>query len=488
MNSRPPLREVETWLTLSAGLPPTEEILAVRRHLATVATEPAGSPVRQQLLEGLHMRTTGVIEALTPRLYNVRLPISTNTRRAVKSMQEALETLASLGLETVESPDSQLGKGPGTPSDLALWRIFEALAQHLMLANLIAAPASQGTWHSLHRTYVCARRHLAEGNKPTGTHLDLQTLYARTLICGSISPAALSAHEWAFLHRFVAQTHSPLEVTDTADADSSAFTLWASPDQDLPPTLLERRPPGEDMFAFFVNCHGIVSEVELAMHQLAANRLLPDFLPKDTSARTARVALGRLHGQLSLAKKRRFPRRRQAYRSTLCIGFDEICKLLRTGIESDVLTAWMIVNESPGGYAAMHLAGRPRKVQVGDLVALRRDGDTRWSISVIRWALSENPEHLELGLEELSPRAISGCIATPGRHSENQPLALLLPALPPFRDFEALVLLPSSRQASEGDFIFVGDGDTNRIREFRFGDRIEQSSGVDVWLMRPNGP
>lgn len=478
------LREIEIWLARASGTPPAEEIQTIRRHLAIVAKESPSSAIRQHLLEGLHMRTSGAIEALIPRLYSVRLPISNNTRQTVRSMQETLDSLARLGLDTVESPDAQLVKGLGTPIDLALWRIFEALTQNLTLANLIAAPPSPGTWLRLNRAYLAAWRHRAERKTPTDTPYDVQTLYARALICGSLAPSALNAHEWAFLHRFIAAAKCPLIVTNGIAPSNIESTLWVSSEMDAPPTLMNRRPPSEGALTFFVQCCGILSEIKQALSALVQGEASPDFLPSDTSARVARIALRRLRDHLSSPRSRRFPRRRQGYRATLCVGFDDICYLFKTGITTnDTISEWMVVNESPGGYATMHVAGRPRKAQVGDLVAMRREGETHWGISVVRWALSENPEHLEFGLEEISPTAISGYMTTPGQRDDRHPLALLLPAIPPLRELDALAFSPSARPARDQNHAFICDGEKAEVREFRLARPIEQSSGIDVCLI-----
>lgn len=429
------------------------------------------------------MRTNGAVEALIPRLFNVRLPISNNTRRTVKSMQEALGNLAHLGLKGIEADPTLETEGPRIPVGLAISRVFEASAQILKLTNLIAAPASQSVWHTLHRAYLCARRHNVATEKPIESSCDLRTQYARTLICGLIPSAALSAHEWAFVHYFVAESRAPLVVIDSVVSDSPETTIWVSPDQDSAPVLFSRRPPGEGTLAFYVNCNELRAEIETALNEFSTRSSSALLLPRGTSSRTARIALQRLRDQLSASRKRRYPRRRQGYRSALCIGFDAICKLLKTGLASEALSEWIVINESPGGYAAMHVSGNPTKIQVGDLIAMKRDDDSHWRISVVRWALSENPEHLEFGLEELSLRAISGHVATALQSEARHTPALLLPAIPPMRKFDAIALSPFSGPERIGNHLFVSDGDKARVMEFTFREDLEQSSGIDIRLI-----
>ena len=69
------------------------------------------------------------------------------------------------------------------------------------------------------------------------------------------------------------------------------------------------------------------------------------------------------------------------------------------------LTSWMVTNESPDGYALMHVTGKTNRVTPGDIVALRTENVADWQICIVRWALSENPEHLEIGLQVLATRA-----------------------------------------------------------------------------------
>ena len=487
MNDTATLRDVETWLARASGQPPIDEIKLIRQHLRRLDLEPTAPRLRQHLLEGLHIRAIGAIDALMPRLHNVRLPISNHTRQTVRAMQETLDSLARLGLNAVEAPDPAHATELGTPTDVALWRIFEALTRHLSLSNLIAAPAKPGAWFNLHRGYLAVRRHRAERSRPNDAPYDLQTLYARTLIAGALPPSALSAQEWAFLHRFLACAKRPLSISDTPDKDAPGATLWVSPEQDMAPILLERRPPASGTLAIFVHCDDILTEIRQALTSLIQGSQTMGFVAEHAPLRTARITLRRLREHLSSPRKRRFPRHRQSYRATLCVGFEDICRLLKSGSDAAAsLSEWMVVNESPGGYAAMHLAGPPQKGQVGDLVALRRDGETNWSISVVRWALSENPEHLEFGLEEVSPRALSGYMTTPGQTpSEHPAAALLLPPIPPLRDACALAFSPGSRPAREQTHIFVADREASDVSEFRLAKPIEQSSGIDICLVTP---
>jgi hypothetical protein len=91
----------------------------------------------------------------------------------------------------------------------------------------------------------------------------------------------------------------------------------------------------------------------------------------------------------------------------------------------------MILNESPSGYAIMHVAGELTGVISGSAIGLRAAKDKPWNICIVRWARSENPEHIELGLELVAPTAQAVRIARHNNGGEQAPIpALLLPPVP----------------------------------------------------------
>ena len=103
------------------------------------------------------------------------------------------------------------------------------------------------------------------------------------------------------------------------------------------------------------------------------------------------------------------------------------------------------VDTSPGGYRLRWSEGMPREAQVGELIALREESDSRWCVGSIRW-ISKNGEHAEMGVALLSPKAIPVAIRPihkrggagdyqralllPGLENIGQPATMLTPRLP----------------------------------------------------------
>jgi hypothetical protein len=131
----------------------------------------------------------------------------------------------------------------------------------------------------------------------------------------------------------------------------------------------------------------------------------------------------------------------------------------------------------------MHLSGRPGKARVGDLVAFRRDDDATWRVCIVRWALSENPEHLEFGLEEVSPLAKPGRIGSADLPQEQGARALWLPALPPLRSSDALACAPATTTDRKAVHQFVASDSAKEVIDFVIQRPLEQSSSIDIYLV-----
>jgi hypothetical protein len=147
----------------------------------------------------------------------------------------------------------------------------------------------------------------------------------------------------------------------------------------------------------------------------------------------------------------------------------------------------MVTNESPDGYALMHVSGKTARLAAGDIVAIRTETISDWQICIVRWALSENPEHLELGLQILATRATSAFLAASAVSvdGENQPV-LILPKFTPMRRTEALVAPAGTAQRGRGKLVLLVEQDNLEIREMLATHLDEQTSSIEVIAIEPS--
>jgi hypothetical protein len=99
----------------------------------------------------------------------------------------------------------------------------------------------------------------------------------------------------------------------------------------------------------------------------------------------------------------------------------------------------MVTNESPRGFALMHVSGPIDSIRVGEVIGLRTREASTCHICVVRWVLSDNPEHLELGLEELAPTARPVSIRNSREEGAEVEPVLLLPEVPSLNQAPALL-------------------------------------------------
>ncbi|MEI7430662.1 MAG: hypothetical protein WCL27_09415, partial [Betaproteobacteria bacterium] len=275
------------------------------------------------------------------------------------------------------------------------------------------------------------------------------------------------------------------QIDSKADSRlKSHSAFWIAPDRDAPPVACARKSAPPDTPVHYFSCNRLT---RLLKEQLAAleSGTSPKQIGLPAFAGTAigQTVLRRLMTHWGDPGKRRFPRRRQNYRATLCTGLDNLWQMFQTskltGVDS---SAWMITNESPDGYAVMHVSGKINHIAVGDITAIRTESGNNWQICIVRWALSENNEHLELGLQILSTRANSAFITLPNEgHEPSRLAALLLPEIPPLRPNPMLVVASGALEAHLDSFVLLVEKENIEIREVRSTHLDEQNSLIDVY-------
>ncbi len=208
---------------------------------------------------------------------------------------------------------------------------------------------------------------------------------------------------------------------------------------------------------------------------------LPDF----ATTHAGRGVMRRLIAYWGEPGKRRFPRRRQNARAAICCGLENLWQLFRNEEKASVdASSWMITNESPDGYALMHVAGKTGNLCVGDIAAIRPENAELWQIGIVRWALSENQEHIELGLQIMARRAVSALLAMPAKKGqpERKPRpVLILPETPPLHPLEMLVAPSEAIGRQEQKLVLLLEKGNFEVREVCATRLEEQNSQIEVF-------
>ncbi|WP_153115275.1 hypothetical protein [Rhodocyclus tenuis] len=481
------LRAIADWLNVRHPAQPRDELEALRGHLLALREIAATNDERAALLERLFDRALPLINALTPSLLDHELPLPRSTGRTLRVMHELLWQLAA-DLPAASALGDAAHDGEAATAAIrsggALWRSVDALARHLLLSYLTASPASSGVWLALHQRHVQAVRLGLAEHIPAAATRSLRQVYNAALLVACAHPAALTAREIsfvaAFAERFAGQVDAP-----SAQAPAGSATFWIDPLRDQPPAPLARRAPPPDSGALFFSCAALATLVERHM-TAAGDATIDTSLPVTAITPEQRGTLRHLLNCWGAPRKRRFLRRRQSSRAQLCAGLTAVIAALR-GQDSAPLSDWMIINESPDGYAVMHVGGDSGPLAVGEVVAVRcseddSGKDRHWQIAMVRWAISENPEHLELGLQIVAPLALPALLALPA--SGTTQAALLLPAAPPLHERTKLLIAAAALPAVEEKLIVVVDSGRVDVRELHIAHTEELTPSLALFAVQ----
>lgn len=492
------IKPILDWLALPASADPLQDLQHLRNHLLAMAEMLLTPQQRHQLLGQIYDRTTAAIGALLPTLCEAGLPLPRRVRSLVKSTQDLLDRLVQEQLATLDDPQEKyLVKGLCPQPAQTLWRCQHLLYRHLLISALAAAPAGVGIWERIHRTFAIAQERGLSRETPSSTPTSIVQEYGNALLLGCAQPASFTSDELLFVAD-ITRHHGHLMEFTGADDEGHHSLFWIDPTRDASAVALNRRVPPPETPVNWFSCDRLAAHLQDLLGKLERGRTpRPLDLPDFAATLAGKSVLRRLIRFWGTPARRRFNRRRQNYRATLCSGLEQLWRLLRAADASATDTSnWMITNESPDGYALMHLSGPPGDLQVGDVVALRPEGEEGlattahspldWQVCLVRWAQSENPEHLEIGLQILAPHALPATVVAPQRETNQHLAALLLPQIPNLRSAEALAVPAGNLRQNEGPLVLLTERNNVEVREVHTATLEEQTGSVEVFAITPD--
>ena len=483
------LSSLSAWLDSPDTPAPAESVLILRDHLNRLSYDEVPTAQGLSIYDRLYDRSISTIERLIPGLVEAPVPAPGKTRQTIRFMQDVLSSLADhlLGLHDKCNRPGQ-GESRMAP-DLVLWRVLHALSRHLLIGNLTASPPGPGIWRKLHRTYDLARELGVTRKISGGTARTLQDEYYAAVLLGCAQPASFTAREIVFLDTYLERFSSQID-SNRDKPERSAEMFWIDPTRDAPATPCSRKPPPQETPVRYFSCGRLIDLLAKQLEVLdsgtgAKDLALPDF----ATTPAGRGVLRRLISHWGDPGKRRFPRRRQNYRAQLCAGLNNVFQLFqRVPVQAEA-SNWMIVNESPDGYAVMHVSGKTGPITVGDVVALKTETAKNWQLCIIRWVLSENQEHLEVGLQILSARAVAAHLALPsGTDGNTCQQVLVLPETPALRPEESLVVPSGMLAGHSKNLVLVIEKDNIEVREINTGQRGEQNGLIEIYEIETDRP
>ncbi len=492
VNPEANIKSILEWLALAHGRSGAEDAEQLLRQLRLLRETPVPCAQRLKLLDLLYGQSERITKAELPRLNEVTLPISRKSRQRVRTLLDILETLTQDYFNTLaELFDPQGESSPRLPHT-SLRRAMFAIAWQVRISHMIAAPTPIGLWQQLHAAFRTAQRLGLDEFPGPNCGPSIRRIYTAILLAAIAQPVSFSADELEFISEYIDKCTPDIELVTTPPLDAEGI-FWIDPERDFPAHALIRRIPSPEAEILYFSCDTLAAQAEKHRTELLQDvpaELLN--LPKFANTHAGPGVLNRLIQLWGHPAKRRFPRRRQSYRANLCSGLGNLWRLMKTTDAKVEQSEWMVTNESPEGYALMHMSGHTDDIRVGDIVALQateeRTGSAPlWHVCIIRWAMSENPEHIELGLQLLAPKATSVELAHPFELDASKIPALMLPATPPLRPNQSLIVPPGTIHENMRRIVVLLEEDNLSIRELQAHQLCEQTSSIEIFSVSADG-
>jgi hypothetical protein len=449
--------ETQDWL---ASLPRHNAVEAGRCILEQVAAlNRSRTPVRERLVLTALLRDYAeqLLPDLDSQIAGAHVPLQPKPRAVARLIDDLLREFGSAyKLAVAEIQERWFKFGLARRLHLPITRALQMLSRRLVLAHRIYAPAPPGVWLEMHALFKLASEHRIEKLSLAVANDSPLAIYRGALCLNFAAPHKLMQGELDLALDFLA--HS---------GDLAVFiaAVPLDPVDGLFVVQTERDSPGVSWSKRHARNHGTTlgpDELVLNTSRLADRAIqlleLAEELPQqqtqpESDRRHGADLLRRLVKHWTASVSRQYSRLRRHARVDLCVGLHGIWRFLRQPDDANGLPSseWMVNNESPGGFALMHVSGPVEPVKVGEVLGVRSRDSDRVHICIVRWVLSDSPEHVELGLEELSPNAKPVSIArlaTSGGVAPGAEPGLLLPEIPALKRAAAILTMPGSLDSS----------------------------------------
>lgn len=483
------------WLSSEPADDPVEDLAAFRKCFAALPEPGAVGPVYQQCIEDFEARADDLCGRLKPRLQSVALPLPRELHAAAVDLVAALIELAGGLRRLAELTRERWRPVRRADPDVLVARALALVHEAYLTAGLSGAVPPEGLWRTVYQIAQAgdgfvgvraARRDSAAGE--AGHRLKC------LLALAVLQPESLTARELTWADEFIAGLADDAALA-SEPIQPLASSFWIDPTLDSPPVASLRNPPAGEgarvYFSAYAMSRGVAAQVDWLKTRVGETQagglerdgelLEPDVagLPLGLTPTEALSLMERMRDRWAQPPNRGQQRRPHQYSAQVCIGLRAIWELTRGGAAAGRVGEWMVFNESPGGFAIMSVGGLTGSLTAGMAVALRRDSAHPWSICIVRWIRSDNPEQVELGLQLLAQTCTPVSIGFRGGDSRVTTPALILPPVPALRRNQA-ILAPAGTYASRR-FVLVHEGEHLYVAQARVVSLDLQTANVELF-------
>ena len=472
-------KQVKEWLDRLPTSNAFEAARSLRDALSTVNRQNIPDETRLKLLELYRETIYALLPGLEERFSSTTLPLPEKQRQTANVARELLmEVGYGYKIILLEHINKRLNFGPNRQLPQLIQRALAALSSILMICYETYAPTPAGIWSEMHQLYRYAVQLNVQDEtlSEVSSTSSINLTYKQSLLLALADPYRLMQGEVAKVMDYLARFGDQAHLMPLAQTTGPAGFFLVRLDTDKPPKAIAQNTTVMD-----ARNDILLNTIDLArvMHQSIVkleSGEIPASLGLPAAAKDPAYVdlMRRLIRHWGIAPKRHFSRLANQTKMDICAGIRPIHYFLsarqhgadgstarqdaeitvqfasslidKASQQTFTSTQWTILNESAGGLALSKVTDEPIQIRVGELVGLKPEKSTVWNVGVVRWVQSDNPTHLELGVQMLAPEVAPVTIkATISNLSEVFQPALLLPEIP-------LLKQPPTLLAARGEF------------------------------------
>lgn len=485
------LEPLLSWLQAEPDVDPGRELLAAQRQGHTLAGLDMAPDQMRDLLDLFYGRLCDLVGRYRVRLLESGLPLPRELHLPVRRVVQLCVEVAQAYLEVAGRLAADLTRtqrlGEGSLGAHALDLVSEAWVVGTM--GGMAAPAE--LWATAHNLFLaCGGPGPESGLLMAGRDDRALRAYKRLLTLAVIQAESYSAREVAWVADFLDEQAAIVGLEPLEAECASGY--WVDPAQEAPPVAVARRAPPTVGGLMHLATESLARVLTERLERLgSSDENAPDAieavvavtveadLPEGLATHELVALLRRLRQCWAMPPLRELPRRQRQYGVQICLGLRAIWEMGRHGEATADISQWVVLNESPGGFAVMSVAGAGGVLSAGMALALRREGRRSWSLCVVRWIRTENPSQVELGLQVVSEGGKPVRLGFRSGSVREMVHGLLLPPMGQVRRHQA-ILAPAGTYSSRR-FVFVHEGERLYVAQGRLLSLDLQTAGVELF-------
>ncbi len=483
--------QLREWLTALPQHDAAAAAGALIERLITFNRADLQARARIRALEMFRDHVDGLLPHLERKLQDAVPPLTGALRHVAYLMEKLFKELAAgYSRAVLEVPKTWLSMGYRSQLHVPLVRAMEYHARRLALAQQLYARSPGAVWADLHRLFHLAREWRMDTEyieSPTISALDV---YRTALLLAFAQPSKLNRTDFMRVQSYLASHVQLAELTSAKAGADVACAFAIDHRRDKPGVALAKRKDFSlENGEMLLITTALVERIETQLRRVRSG-ISPGSLglPDEGATLSYQELLQRLMLNWKGERAVRATRTQFHPRIEVWVGLREIWRALRaeTSAESGSdpaggsaparATEWIVLNESSRGFALRHMSGTPPPIQVGELVAIKPNGRGAMFVCLVRWIQSNNPEHFEVGVQQLAPVAVPAVYKLSEADRGAPEPVLFFPQLPTQRKAPAIAVSPDQLR---GDRPFTLRHRRGRLN-LRPGRIIEKTASIEL--------